>query len=183
MVGRRQWENFCLLHSMGHGAHGPTWLWKGHLSQKVSLSPHDAPFSGRYVVPREGEGRREAWREGRGGTLMRVSSLWPHGIKCAVREHREWIPPKIITLVVCRWICSLDLRTVLQQGTQGSTESGLRVSSQAVRVPHEVQVGTDVSRMLPRMDPLFLPEEPPVMCPPVICKGLSPGLCMQLRKT
>lgn len=23
---------------------------------------------------------------------MGVSSPWPHGIKCAVREHREWIP-------------------------------------------------------------------------------------------
>lgn len=31
LVGRRQWENFCLLHSLGHGAHSPTWLWKGHL--------------------------------------------------------------------------------------------------------------------------------------------------------
>lgn len=92
-------------------------------------------------------------------------------------------PQKIITLVVCRWICSLDLSTVLRQGTQGSTESGLRVSSQVVRMPHELQVGTDVPKMLPGMDPLFPPEEPPVLYPPVIREGLSPGLCMQPRWT
>lgn len=36
LVGRRQWENFCLLHSVGHGAHSPTWLWKGfHLLKSL----------------------------------------------------------------------------------------------------------------------------------------------------
>lgn len=101
---------------------------------------------------------------------MGVSSPWPHGIKCAVREHREWIPPK-------------NHHPGGVQGTQGSTESGLRVSSQAVRMPHELQVGTDVPKMLPGMDPLFPPEEPPVLYPPVIREGLSPGLCMQPRWT
>lgn len=81
---------------------------------------------------------------GRRGTLMGVSSPWPHGIKCAVREHREWIPPK-------------NHHPGGVQGTQGSTESGLRVSSQVERMPHQLQVGTDVSKMLPGMDPHFPP--------------------------